>query len=81
MEPHQLVLFIQSFGIPVPSMSRLLAALDDAVHSNLAAVKEAVIDQSHKAYMAQLLEVQHSRGAKGERCIYLLFYLEILFYL
>ena len=28
LEPHKLVLFIQSFGIPVASMSKLLHKLD-----------------------------------------------------
>lgn len=55
LEPSQLVLFIQSFGIPVASMSRLLAALDDAVSTNLPALQEAVLDKSHKAYMAQVI--------------------------
>ncbi len=30
LDAQQLVLFIQSFGIPVPSMSKLLGALDAA---------------------------------------------------
>ncbi len=30
LEPQQLVLFIQSFGIPVASMSKLLGVLDAA---------------------------------------------------
>lgn len=54
LEPNQLVLFIQSFGIPVASMSRLLAALDAAVACSLPAVQDAVLDKSHKAYMAQV---------------------------
>ena len=45
LEPHQLVLFIQSFGIPVNSMSKLLAALDRAAATSLPAVSVAVMDK------------------------------------
>nr|CAD7453362.1 unnamed protein product [Timema tahoe] len=62
LEPNQLVLFIQSFGIPVKSMSKLLQMLDLAVAASPLAVAEAVLD---KGYMAQLVEVQHHRGATG----------------
>lgn len=57
LEPSQLVLFIQSFGIPVASMTKLLCALDVAVNTNEEAVAAAVLDKSHKTYMAQLVEV------------------------
>lgn len=57
LEPSQLVLFIQSFGIPVASMTKLLSALDVAVTTNDEAVAAAVLDKSHKTYMAQLVEV------------------------
>lgn len=67
LEPNQLVLFIQSFGIPVPSMSKLLCCLDRAVEYDEAAVVQAVVD---KAYMSQLVEVQHQRGAIGGECFY-----------
>lgn len=62
LEPQQLVLFIQSFGIPVSSMSKLLHTLDAGVQINPSSVGEAVLD---KTYMAQLVEVQHRRGATG----------------
>ncbi|XP_008559998.1 integrator complex subunit 1 [Microplitis demolitor] len=62
LEPQQLVLFIQSFGIPVSSMSKLLHTLDLAVQIDPGSVGEAVLD---KAYMAQLVKVQHHRGATG----------------
>lgn len=62
LEPGQLVLFIQSFGIPVKSMSKLLHTLDRAVLMDPLPVAEAVLD---KSYMAQLVEVQHHRGAMG----------------
>lgn len=58
LEPSQLVLFIQSFGIPVGSMTKLLCALDMAVNTNDEAVAAAVLDKSHKTYMAQLVEVR-----------------------
>jgi len=62
LEPHQLVLFIQSFGIPVASMSKLLQTLDQAVQADLEAVANSVLD---KTYMGQLVAVQHNRGATG----------------
>lgn len=62
LEISQLILFIQSFGIPIASMSKLLSTLDTAVISDRLAVGEAVID---KHYMMQLVEVQHKRGAIG----------------
>jgi hypothetical protein len=36
LEPQKLVLFIQSFGIPVASMSKLLLKLDRIVQVNAA---------------------------------------------
>jgi len=54
LEPRQLILFIQSFGIPVSSMSKLLQALDRMVQSNPFAFVEVDID---KVYMKRLLEV------------------------
>ncbi|KAK3607441.1 hypothetical protein CHS0354_035142 [Potamilus streckersoni] len=67
LEPAQLLLFVQSFGIPVPSMSKLLQCLDNSVTLDPTALKEAVVD---KAYMAQLIEVQHRRGAQGGNKFY-----------
>ncbi|XP_046407555.1 integrator complex subunit 1 [Ischnura elegans] len=62
LDPSQLVLFIQSFGIPIASMSKLLHTLDTAVETDRFAVGEAVLD---KTYMAQLVQVQRHRGATG----------------
>lgn len=62
LEASQLILFIQSFGIPVASMSKLLQALDVAVRLDSVGVNEAVLD---KNYMGQLVAVQHRRGATG----------------
>ena len=45
LESHQLVLFIQSFGIPVESMSKLLATLDTAVREDLESVSDSVLDK------------------------------------
>lgn len=39
------------------SMTKLLSALDVAVTTNDEAVAAAVLDKSHKTYMAQLVEV------------------------
>ena len=62
LEPPQLLLFVQSFGIPVGSMSKLLHCLDQAVQMDSDEMESAVVD---KSYMAQLIEVQHMRGATG----------------
>jgi integrator complex subunit 1 len=62
LDPQQLVLFIQSFGIPVESMSKLLQTLDQEVVEDLEAVASSVLD---KVYMGQLVGVQHNRGAQG----------------
>jgi integrator complex subunit 1 len=62
LDPQQLVLFIQSFGIPVQSMSKLLRALDRTIQTDYEGVNEAVMD---KTYMGQLVAVQHQRGATG----------------
>ena len=84
LEPSQLVLFIQSFGIPVDSMTKLLQTLDTPVTADspdpeavslimvrdyqtqitCRQVSASVLD---KAYMGQLVAVQHNRGAEGGR--------------
>lgn len=60
--PDQIVLFVQNFGIPINSMSKLLALLDRAVIEQLEASKKAILN---KAYLAQLIEIQQARGAKN----------------
>jgi integrator complex subunit 1 len=62
LDPSQLLLFVQSFGIPVGSMTRLLHCLDGAVQMDPRAMENAIVD---KSYMAQLIEVQRMRGATG----------------
>ncbi|CAK1547521.1 unnamed protein product [Leptosia nina] len=56
---HKLALFIQTFGMPVPSMSALLSALDACP---AAAVVRLGVE---RGYMSQLLRVQRARGATG----------------
>lgn len=60
LEAAQLVLFIQSFGIPVASMSKLLQTLDKVTLIDSKLVVDSVLD---KNYMIQLVEVQNRRGA------------------
>ena len=55
LEPGQLILFIQSFGIPINSMSKLLHALDRVVKENAFAFVDVDMD---KAYIQQLLQVR-----------------------
>ncbi|KAL2298947.1 hypothetical protein Nmel_014557 [Mimus melanotis] len=62
LEPQQLLLFVQSFGIPVSSMSKLLQYLDQAVSHDPQTLEQNIMD---KNYMAHLVEVQHERGATG----------------
>uniref|UniRef100_A0A3Q2GA51 Integrator complex subunit 1 n=1 Tax=Cyprinodon variegatus TaxID=28743 RepID=A0A3Q2GA51_CYPVA len=62
LEPQQLLLFVQSFGIPVSSMSKLLQYLDQAVSHDPDSLEQNIMD---KHYMAHLVEVQHERGATG----------------
>ena len=72
LEPSQLVLFIQSFGIPVDSMTKLLQTLDTAVTADPEAVSLTMVRDYQtqitccqvsasvldKAYMGQLVAVQ-----------------------
>lgn len=58
LEPGQLILFIQSFGIPVASMTKLLQALDRMVQANPFAFVEVDMD---KVYVQQLLQVSLAR--------------------
>ena len=67
LEPSQLLIFVQSFGIPVHSMSRLLQCLDAAVTADPVSLEPYLMDRS---YMTQLIEVQHWRGAQGGQVFY-----------
>ncbi|KAJ8668061.1 hypothetical protein QAD02_009724 [Eretmocerus hayati] len=62
LAPYQLVLFIQSFGVPVEAMTKLLHLLDHAVQIDPQSVTNHVLD---KTYMAQLVQILHNRGASG----------------
>ncbi|XP_014230547.1 integrator complex subunit 1 [Trichogramma pretiosum] len=62
LEPYQLVLFIQSFGVPVNAMTKLLCLLDEAIQKNPGAVTQNVLD---KMYMTGLVKILHNRGASG----------------
>lgn len=62
LTPDQLILFIQSFGTPKDSMSKLLALLDSAVVQDSEKINEAIMN---RAYLAQFIEIQQLRGAKN----------------
>lgn len=49
LEPQQLLLFVQSFGIPVSSMSKLLQYLDQAVSHDPQTLEQNIMDKS-KSY-------------------------------
>lgn len=49
LEPQQLLLFVQSFGIPVSSMSKLLQYLDQAVSHDPQTLEENIMDKRKSA--------------------------------
>ena len=49
LEPQQLLLFVQSFGIPVSSMSKLLQYLDQAVSHDTPTLEENIMDKRKSA--------------------------------
>ena len=65
LDPRQLLLFVQSFGIPVASMSRLLLYLDAAAESNPAGLIQMVQTMADASYISRLIHVQRMRGAEG----------------
>lgn len=50
LEPQQLLLFVQSFGIPVSSMSKLLQYLDQAVAQDPQTLEQNIMDKSKKPW-------------------------------
>ncbi|CAG7822634.1 unnamed protein product [Allacma fusca] len=62
LEADQLMLFVQSFGVPTQSMTALLYCLDKAVDENPDKVSRAIQDAQ---YMNTLVELQWKRGAIG----------------
>lgn len=50
LEPQQLLLFVQSFGIPVSSMSKLLQYLDQAVAQDPQTLEQNIMDKSKKSW-------------------------------
>lgn len=62
LSPDQIVLFVQNFGTPINSMSKLLALLDRAVIEDFETVNAVIIN---KNYLAQFIEIQQLRGAKN----------------
>nr|CAB3256291.1 integrator complex subunit 1 [Phallusia mammillata] len=63
LEVGQLILFIQSFGIPVASMDLLLQVLDSQCETNAEVILNAT--SSNSSYMVRLIEVQGMRGCKA----------------
>lgn len=49
LEPQQLLLFVQSFGIPVSSMSKLLQYLDQAVSHDPQTLEQNIMDKRKSA--------------------------------
>lgn len=63
LEPQQLLLFVQSFGIPVSSMSKLLQYLDQAVSHDPQSLEENIMDKRKSAAELQLLKLYFKRLA------------------
>lgn len=64
--PAQLVLFMQTFGLPVASVSHLLKALDEAAVSEPTELSQAIVDRD---YLYQLVEIHWARGATGGKSL------------
>ncbi|RWS07795.1 Integrator complex subunit 1-like protein [Dinothrombium tinctorium] len=64
IDTSQLLLFIQSFGLPVSSMEKLLSQLDVICELDPEAVKPLITDEK---FMRQLIEVQFMRGVSSGR--------------
>lgn len=62
LDSSQLVLFIQSFGLPPSSMERLLQALDDCCEEDEETVRSCIPDEK---FMRHLIEVQWMRGVRS----------------
>ena len=62
VEPTQLILFIQSFGLSVSSMERLLTELDSATQLIPEEVKDSIVDES---LILRVVEVQWMRGVRS----------------
>lgn len=54
LEPQQLLLFVQSFGIPVSSMSKLLQYLDQAVSHDPQTLEQNIMDKRKKHMILRL---------------------------
>ncbi|XP_076816735.1 integrator complex subunit 1-like [Clavelina lepadiformis] len=63
LEVEQLILFVQSFGIPVESMNLLLEILDSQCESNANVILNAT--RTNTSYMSRLIDVQEMRGCKA----------------
>ena len=65
LDPRQLLLFVQSFGIPVNSMSCLLVYLDAAAEADPATLIQTVQTMADPVYISQLIHIQRMRGAEA----------------
>ncbi|KAG9476970.1 hypothetical protein GDO78_002385 [Eleutherodactylus coqui] len=54
LEPQQLLLFVQSFGIPVSSMSKLLQYLDQAVSHEPQSLEQNIMDKRYGQCLSSL---------------------------
>ncbi|KAL8588064.1 hypothetical protein ACOMHN_012102 [Nucella lapillus] len=61
----QMLLFVQSFGIPVASMTHLLTHLDRAAQRNPGSLMKSVQEMNDPSYISRLILIQRRRGAQG----------------
>lgn len=61
LEPQQLLLFVQSFGIPTSSMSKLLQYLDQAVSHDPQTLEQNIMDKRKTGVFCKCLTVEMLR--------------------
>ena len=70
LEPEKMLIFIQSFGIPVSSMNLLLDRLDQKVAQDADRYLKSILVMMNGAYLTQLLQVQWDRGVTAGHVLY-----------
>lgn len=63
LTPEQIIQFIQSFGLPVGTVSKLFGLLDRAVIEQTEIMKAYI--QKNETQLTQIIEIHQSRGAKN----------------
>ncbi|XP_027382398.1 integrator complex subunit 1 isoform X3 [Bos indicus x Bos taurus] len=69
LEPQQLLLFVQSFGIPVSSMSKLLQYLDQAVAHDPQTLEQNIMDKNSAEAPKPKSSPEQPPGQGGTRAV------------